>query len=157
MITHKELCLKGAKWLNKQASNIFYRSQFVCVELSCQGTNEIPDIIGLRPYGPVMIEVKVSRADFLKDFKKPHRSAGLPIAEYNFYLAPSGIISIEEIPANWGLLTWNGNAIEVIERPEAVPYDVKAMNYIYHSVLRRQQKPGILDYRKSNIKTESNE
>lgn len=147
-ISHKQLCIEGARWLNKKASNIYYRSQFVCVELSCQGTREIPDVLGLRPYGPVMIEVKTSRSDFLKDFTKPQRMDGSkPLGTYNFYLAPEGIIKAEEVPENWGLLEWDGKRVKEVSDPQKVENDTEALIYVYHSVLRRESKAGILDYR----------
>ena len=62
-ITHDDLVRLGAKWLNKSAPNVFYKCQYVCTELVCAGTNEIPDIVGIRPTGNILIEVKISRTD----------------------------------------------------------------------------------------------
>ena len=104
-MTHEELVQKGARWLNKEASNIRWRSTYVLVEFNSQGTREIPDIFGLRPAGHVMIEVKVSRSDFKADALKEARDPDkLQIGNFRFYLTPQGLISEEEIPSAWGLL-----------------------------------------------------
>ena len=76
---------------------------------------EIPDAIGWRPYahngcGSTLVEVKVSRSDFLSDAKKQHRAShenGMGV--YRYYMAPVGLIAVEELPHRWGL-------IEVTER-----------------------------------------
>jgi hypothetical protein len=56
----------------------------------------------------VVVECKVSRADFLADANKPFRlkpEEGLGCER--LYMAPQGIIPLEELPANWGLLECN--------------------------------------------------
>jgi len=40
---------------------------------------EIPDVIGFGSGFSIVIECKVSRADFLQDKKKPHRAKDLMI------------------------------------------------------------------------------
>lgn len=51
-----------------------------------------------------MIETKISRSDFLADFKKPHRQNGGLIGNYRYYACPKGLIKPEEIPEKWGLI-----------------------------------------------------
>lgn len=51
-----------------------------------------------------MIETKISRSDFLADFKKPHRQEGGMIGNYRYYACPEGLIKPEEIPEKWGLI-----------------------------------------------------
>ena len=53
-----------------------------------------------------VIEVKVSRGDFLSDFKKPHRVEDNPYITERYYLAPAGLLKPEEIPDRWGLLEY---------------------------------------------------
>lgn len=154
-MTHEELVQKGSRWLNKEASNIRWRSTFVLVEFKSQGTNEIPDIFGLRPAGHVMIEVKVSRSDFKADALKESRDQSkLQIGNFRFYLVPQGLITKEEIPSTWGLLEWTGKVIQVTKQPQFVESDSKAVEYMYHSVLSRlyDYSPKILDYRKNSKK-----
>ncbi len=50
-----------------------------------------------------MIETKISRADFLADFKKPHRVDG-GIGNYRYYACPEGLIKPDEVPDKWGLI-----------------------------------------------------
>lgn len=147
-ISHNELVRLGAKWLNKSAPNIFYKCQYVCTELTCVGTKEIPDIIGIRPTGNILIEVKVSRADFKKDFMKTSRnSSELQIGKRRLYLAPKGLIKIEEIPTSWGLLEWNGSGIEIAKHSEDFQEDKNAVNFIYYSILRRTNKPQVFEFK----------
>jgi hypothetical protein len=70
-------------------------------------TGEIPDAIGFSlshwESGATVIEVKVSRSDFLADRKKPHRQAG-GMGRWRYYMAPVGLIALGELPAGWGLI-----------------------------------------------------
>lgn len=148
-ITHRELVLIGAKWLNKKAPNIHYKCQFVCAELVCQGLDEKPDIFGLSPHqnGTVKIEVKVSRADFMKDSEKiSHQKVSLGAKK--FYLAPKGLIKVDELPMYWGLLEFDGKNIEIVKHPTECAIDEKQLFFVYHSLLRRTQKPQIYNFRK---------
>jgi len=65
--------------------------------------SEIPDVIGFRSGESIVIEVKISRSDFLRDFKKPHRT-GKAMGKYRFYCCPEGLVKVEELPDNWGLI-----------------------------------------------------
>lgn len=148
-ISHKELVAHGAKWLNKNAPNVFYRCQFVCTELTCAGTKEIPDIVGIRSTGNILIEVKVSRADFKRDHLKKGRSGEfLQIGKKRLYLAPKGLLNINEIPESWGLLEWDGRDIEIKKHSEDFLEDKNAINFIYYSVIRRTNKPQVFDFKK---------
>lgn len=147
--THRQLVLIGARWLNKKASNVFYRSRYVLTEFVCQGTREIPDILGLRPYGNVLIEVKTSRSDFKKDFLKDGRRRDvLQLGHRRFYLTPVGLVSPEELPDGWGLLESNGSDIALVKHSDKFEEDRKAINFIYHSILSRTVKPQVFDFRK---------
>jgi hypothetical protein len=148
MSEHDFLIERGAEWLNKVASNIHYRCQFVVKEFGCMGADEIPDIFGLNPTRNVLIEVKTSRADFFKDFKKRKRIR-YPIGHYRFYLVPDGLVEIKEIPENWGLLVWS-DKIEL--RKDAVRFNIErpVEEFIYYSVLRRVMHYQIFDFRKKH-------
>lgn len=73
-------------------------------------------ILGFRQTCSALIEVKVSRSDFACDRLKPERSAG-GVGVYRFYLCPTGLIRVEELPAKWGLLYADGRKIEAVVKP----------------------------------------
>lgn len=113
-LQHKELCALAVSWLKRPASRTG-PGCLVAVSESANWINgEIPDAIGWRPYshgraGSVVVEVKTSRADFLADAKKPHRTdPGRGMGAYRYYLAPEGVIRLDELPLKWGLVEVNG-------------------------------------------------
>lgn len=107
---HKSLCALAVSWLKRPMS----RSGPGCTVAISESANwingEIPDAIGWRPYkhprcGSIVVEVKISRADFLADAAKPHRkNPATGMGAYRYFLAPAGVISVEELPAKWGLI-----------------------------------------------------
>lgn len=106
-LTHAHLCELGAKWLKKHTENmVIPNCSVVAKELTALiDSGEIPDIIGWCYWTSVLIEVKVSRADFLKDKKKPFRkNPSEGIGEFRYYLCPENLIKENELPENWGLL-----------------------------------------------------
>lgn len=90
-----------------------YRCGVVLSEQACI-SGEMPDAIGWkRACHSVLVESKVSRADFLADRDKSFRQnpeSGVGCERY--YLVPGGLIRIEELPAGWGLLEVCGREIE---------------------------------------------
>lgn len=115
--THKELCALAVSWLQRPASRNGPGCMIAVSETANAINGEIPDAIGWRPYahngcGSTLVEVKVSRADFLADAKKRHRAEcehGMGV--YRYYMAPAGLIAVEELPVRWGL-------VEVTERKQ---------------------------------------
>ena len=111
---------------------------------------EQPDVIGFGSNGhSVMIEVKVSRADFFKDAKKPYREhPWLGVGSYRGYCCPTGLIKSNEIPEGWGLLyaTDKGKVkvIKSIVPPNTALFvspmekNVNAERDIMYSMLRRK-------------------
>ena len=77
----------------------------------------MPDAIGWKKEcHSVLVESKVSRADFLADREKSFRQKPeLGIGCERYYLAPRGLIRIEELPAGWGLLEAWGREIERVK------------------------------------------
>jgi hypothetical protein len=79
----------------------------------------IPDAIDWKGLNrSVVIECKVSRSDFLADADKPFRlkpEEGFGCER--FYMAPSGVIGIDELPADWGLLEYSHKSISVLRKP----------------------------------------
>lgn len=108
---HDAQSVIGAKWLKRQGFSV------VATELSALGCREQADVIGFRSQCSVVIESKVSRADFLVDQKKPHRTdAGIGL--YRFYICPPGMIRVDELPARWGLLYADGKKVIEVVRPQ---------------------------------------
>lgn len=83
------------------------------------GIGEQPDCLGINIYGEtILIEVKVSRPDFLQDKKKPWRKDGKGIGKHRVYVTPVGLLKPEEIQYGWQL--WEvsnnkSNSIKVIK------------------------------------------
>lgn len=100
-MTHKELVNIAYKWLLKNCScGIAFK------ELESAGSKEIPDVIGFGAWGhSVLVEVKISRSDFLCDKKKSFRiNPADGMGKQRFYLCPKGLIKKEELPEGWGLV-----------------------------------------------------
>jgi hypothetical protein len=110
-MTHASLVRKAVEWLRS------YRCGVVLSEQACV-SGEMPDAIGWkRACHSVLVECKVSRADFWADRAKPFRlQPQIAVGCERFYLAPRGLIRGEELPAGWGLLELHNRRIEVIRR-----------------------------------------
>jgi hypothetical protein len=90
----------------------------VLSEQSC-ASGETPDVIGWKgACRSVVVECKVSRADFFADREKPCRKdpqSGMGCER--FYLAPQGLIGAHELPAKWGLLECKSREIRMAVKP----------------------------------------
>jgi len=67
----------------------------------------------------VVVECKISRADFLADRdktfrQKPETAMGCE----RFYLAPAGLLKPGELPSGWGLLELRGREVELMQPSE---------------------------------------
>lgn len=107
--THRELCDLAVKWLKRPHSQSGHGCNVAVSEVASGWNGEIPDAIGFRCSGyrdgSVVVEVKVSRADFLSDKKKPHRKEPEKgMGDWRYFLCPEGVIQAEELPEKWGLL-----------------------------------------------------
>jgi hypothetical protein len=109
-VTHAKLVSLSIRWLRS------YRCGVVLSEQACV-SGEMPDAIGWKKAcHSVLVESKVSRSDFLADRGKPFRlksEAGVGCERY--YLAPRGLIRIDELPVGWGLLEVSGREIERVK------------------------------------------
>jgi len=109
---HKTLCDRAARWLRKSCG-----CSVVLSELTSYAT-EIPDAIGWRSDYSVLVEVKVSRADFLADAGKPHRMVPEQgMGMFRFYLCPPGVIYPRDLPERWGLLWVRATRVEKVVAP----------------------------------------
>lgn len=142
-MTHGELVDIGARWLLKDAPNIFLKCQYVVKELMFAGM-ERPDIFGIRSGMTVLIEVKVSRSDFLADSKKSFRvEQGQGLGQRRYYLCPEGLINEREV-GYWGLLECDGEKVSVRKKSGNFSANSQSEVNLMYSILRRIQKPGII-------------
>jgi hypothetical protein len=108
-MTHSQLVEKAVRWLRH------YRCGVVLSEQAC-ANGEMPDAIGWkRASHSVLVECKVTRADFLADRAKPFRlRPEQGVGSERFYLTPAGLVKTEELPAGWGLLEICGRGVEMV-------------------------------------------
>jgi len=134
---HAQLVEYAVEWLRTR-----YRCGIILSEQYC-ATGEVPDAIGWKKQcHSVVIECKVSRADFLADRVKSFRQRpeeGLGCER--FYLAPAGVIKLEELPQGWGLLELSNRKIEIGRKPQrrSMRSDIglmKEMNLLLASLKR---------------------
>jgi hypothetical protein len=106
--THSDLVELAKRWLQSKCG-------VVITEIATTG--EEPDAIGWQGSHSLLIECKASRADFLADKQKSFRrqsERGIGLARY--FLAPAGMIAVDELPEKWGLLETNdGQRAQVVK------------------------------------------
>lgn len=112
-VEHENQNRHALNWLKKQGFPV--RSS----NIQAVGSRERVDVIGFRSQVSCLIESKVSRSDFLNEKKKPERSGeSLGVGVYRFYICPEGLLKLEDIPDNWGLLYSNGKKVtQVMRKP----------------------------------------
>jgi hypothetical protein len=105
-MTHAQLVDKACRWLRA------YRCGVVLSEQACV-SGEMPDAIGWkRQCHSVLVECKVTRADFLADREKPFRlKPERGVGCERFYLTTPALINVDELPAGWGLLEYQRGRI----------------------------------------------
>jgi hypothetical protein len=108
-MSHADLCEVAKKWLCRSNSQGGHGCGVALSECRSGWTGEMPDAIGFRSVDigiteTVLVEVKVSRADFLADAKKPHRAHGQGLGLFRYFMCPAGLIQPDEVPDKWGLL-----------------------------------------------------
>ncbi len=98
-MTHAALVELAVEWLRR------YRCGIVLSEQGCS-SGEMPDAIGWKgKCHSVVIECKISRADFLADCDKPWRmDPSIALGCERYFLAPRSMLKCEELPDGWGLL-----------------------------------------------------
>src|SRR5450432_593165 len=109
LMTHAQLVEKAVRWLR------YYRCGIVLSEQAC-ASGEMPDAIGWkRACHSVLVECKISRADFLADRAKVFRlKPDQGVGNERFYLTSAGLLKREELPAGWGLLELRGRTVEMV-------------------------------------------
>lgn len=106
---HRSLCDVAVRWLRKHNSGGGHGCSVAQSECWPGWRGEQPDAIGWRHAGyqdgSVLVEVKVSRADFLADARKEHRlQPALGVGRWRYFMCPEGLIRADELPERWGLL-----------------------------------------------------
>lgn len=156
-MTHSELVIIAYKYCLRQLScGVAFR------ELKTLHS-EICDVIGFGSGGhSVLIEVKISRSDFLADKKKPFRSnPQLGAGKNRYYCCPENLIKVEELPEGWGLIYVDSTGKAVMKhKPLVELFNIngnpvkrvyehkrheKAERGIMYSALRRLQITGHID------------
>lgn len=140
--THAQLVEVAARWLRKSRG-----CSVVLAELA-SASPETPDAIGWSgTHWSILIEVKISRADFFRDAKKPHRSvlSDQSVGQERYYLAPKGLIRFTELPEGWGLLEWDGKRVYYGFKLNRAMMDYQAARVVAEvpvlvSALRRHQQ-----------------
>jgi len=109
-MTHAQLVEKAVRWLRS------YRCGVVLSEQAC-ASGEMPDAIGWKQAcHSVLVECKVTRADFLADRAKPFRQKPEKgVGSERFYLTLPALVKVEELPQGWGLLEYRRGRIEVVQ------------------------------------------
>ncbi len=112
-MTHAQLVEQAVAWLRS------YRCGVVLSEQACI-SGEMPDAIGWkRASHSVLVECKISRADFLADRDKPFRQKpDLGLGCERFYLTPPQLLQAKELPPGWGLLEVRKRKVEMVRRSE---------------------------------------
>jgi len=147
-MTHRNLCVKAARYLRSKGIHPFHKGQYSVCELERIG--ECPDAFAWGGNSTQLIEVKVSRSDFLSDKKKLWRQRPeTGLGRYRSYLCPDGLINPEELPQAWGLLYADekGKITEVVKAEHQPSNQMEEINLIT-SILRRENiKPQMFSYK----------
>lgn len=147
-MTHKELVDAAHRWvLNSAKCGVAYKETYT----NCSN-GEYPDVIGFGGRGSVLIECKTSRSDFFADKKKLFRMyPELGMGTYRFYCCPTGLLTVADLPPNWGLVyvndkgrcrtafnPYNGNKSDYSNIwSGGFTSNLKAENGFMYSILRR--------------------
>jgi hypothetical protein len=124
----------GIRWLSRQCSVVLYEF--------ASPADENSDVIGWASgAGPILIEFKLSRSDFLRDATKiVRRNPCAGMGHRRYYLCPPDLIQVKDLPSQWGLL-WATKSQVIVKRearghPERnLPAEVQFLT----SMLRRAQ------------------
>lgn len=136
-MTHQQLVRLAEQWLRRH-----YRCGIVLSEQSC-ASGETPDVIGWKgKCRSVVVECKISRADFFADREKSfRRQPELGMGCERLYLTPAALIAKEELPPRWGLLEVKGREVRLAVKPSRLSQRAEAglmweMNLLLASLRR---------------------
>lgn len=112
-ISHADLVRIAVDWLKRPESRGGPGCTIAFSEVKNGYLNgEIPDALGFRAgvwnECSVLVEAKTTRADFLADSQKPFRiEPDTGLGMYRYFIAPAGMIALDELPPKWGLIEVN--------------------------------------------------
>ena len=136
-MNHQELVKRGVNWLkNNQVSGM--RSVIVLPEYKCYA-DSIPDVIGMNHDMTIVIECKVSRADYFQDQHKKHRQHTFQLGNMRYYLCPDNLIFPDEVYHGWGLLYCGEYGITIVKESDIFPKEItRQQEYqVMYSIIRR--------------------
>ena len=138
-LSHADLVTIGARWLR------YEKNCSIVVEEPATAGFVKPDILGFQIYSSFMIEVKVSKSDFLADKKK--KGYDQKIADYSYYLVPSDMIDESDIKNGYGLIYATSKKWKdfiVVKHPERSdkPVNDWVHKVIFHSLLLKNNIKG---------------
>lgn len=152
--THSDLVHIAYRWVLRQGVAVAFK-ELVTIAM------ETPDVIAFGgPVASIVVEVKVSRADFLADRKKLWRAnPSMGMGSHRIYCAPEGMLKLEELPEGWGLLNVSATGKATLtHRPWPSSPRVRFLHWQYGqprseknevavmlSALRRLQQLGAVD------------
>lgn len=143
-ITHSDLVQRAKRWL-EHAHGTKYACGVVLAEYRCYSP-EIADVIGFNAHHSIVIECKVSRADFKADRRKAHRRRNNRLGNYRYYLTLPNVACPQDIDNGWGLLYASDKRIAEVKPSEYFADDsVKRAEWsILYSIARRLNLRGLL-------------
>jgi len=114
-LSHEDLRKRAVKWLTNTKRCSVVLSEMVTAAW------ETPDAIGWKGAGSILVECKVSRADFFRNADKPSVRAGRCMGTQRFFLVPHGLVAksdMERFP-DYGLMSVgeSGNIQVITEAP----------------------------------------
>ena len=93
------------------------------------------------------------KADSIKDrskFIRNPQNKRFAMGNYRYYLMPSGLVPVENIPENWGLLEWDGKQITLRKSAPFQECENRCELSLLCSIMRREGiKSQIFNYRKT--------
>lgn len=147
------MCEEAAKILHKGSFDYRMGHKYVAVELMTYG-EEIPDVWATNGWSATIVEVKTSRADFLRDRNKKCRKNPIEgIGNFRWYYALHGVIKVDELPENWGLAEADesGKYVKLVKSAAFQESSSLGSIAILCSIMRREGiKKQIFNYRKKN-------
>lgn len=139
-MTHAGLVDRAVAWLRGT------QRCHVVLHERCGRTGEQPDAIGWTPSGAsLLVECKVSRADFLADAKKPWRRVPeIAMGCERWYFTPDGLLHPSELPDGFGLAEAGPRVVRIKRKAQGRPDYCRTTEIaLLVSELRRYQLHGI--------------
>lgn len=139
-MTHDQLLIKVSRWLKKHEQNMIVPNCSLVINDLSTAHRSRPDVIGFNSHTSVLLEVKVSRGDFLADREKAVRKdESLEVGELRYFVSPPGIIRVVDLPPGWGLIHFSNNKFSVEKVSEEFSANLEGERKILLSHIRRSK------------------